>query len=144
LKINFANGFDLAHPNNEAFMNEIFRAIRRPKNVAVGFGLDEFNIINKTFEFNVPMPTTYKSIANMPSRRAYFDLFNRKSGYIILKFHTGRARHFCVLTDVKAGGLLIYNPQGRYNEPLTFNSNNNTYYWGEVTNGWPLVAYQEL
>jgi hypothetical protein len=84
----------------------------------------------------------------MPSRRAYFDLFNRKSGYIILKFHTGKARHFCVLTDVKTDNLFIHDPQ-RISPPdkpffLKFNSDSNSYYWGEAGEGWKLVAYQEL
>jgi hypothetical protein len=84
----------------------------------------------------------------MPSRRAYFDLFNRKSGYIILKFHTGKARHFCVLTFVKTDNLFINDPQ-RISPPdkpffLKFNGDNNSYYCDKPEYGWQLVAYQEL
>jgi hypothetical protein len=145
-KIGFANGFNLTHLNNVVFMEKVFHTIGRPLNPSAGFSLNEFNIINRKFGFNAPMPTTYENIANMQSRRAYFDLFNRKNGYIMLKFHTGQARHFCVLTQVKADELLVYNPQGPYNEPLTFDSNNNTYHWDPLNlgPGWPLVAYQEL
>jgi hypothetical protein len=89
------------------------------------------------------MPTSYENIESVKTKRDYFDLFYRKSGYVILKFHTGESRHFCIISELTADGIEVYNPQIGRDESLRFNNADKRYYWDDFSR-WQLKDCQEL